>query len=113
MSKNTDKLDRIIHQSSRWIIFGCVSPILYVLGAHLALYHELVSFDKVYWCALGIAAFICLVWWFWALRVIMTIGLITGKAKKDLTNAIDDVRMIKQDVEETNQLFKEIVKKSK
>ena len=43
----------------------------------------------------------------------MTIGLITGKAKKDLTNAIDDVRMIKQDVEETNKLFKEIVKKTK
>lgn len=113
MSKNTDKLDKIIHQSSRWIIFGSLSPILYVAGAHIALLNDLVDFDKVYWCALGVAAFICLIWWFWALRVIMTIGAITSKAKKDLTTTIDDVRMIKQDVEETNKLFKEIVKKSK
>ena len=113
MSKNTDKLEKIIHQSSRWVIFGCVAPVIYVAGAHIAIFNDWISFDKAYWCALGIAAFICLIWWFWALKVIMTIGAITTKAKKDLTSAIDDVRMIKQDVEETNKLFKEIVKKTK
>ena len=41
------------------------------------------------------------------------IGLITGQAKKDLTTAIDDVKLIKQEVKEQNELLKENIKNKK
>lgn len=113
MCQDTDKLEKVIHQSSRWIIFGCISPIAYIVIAHLMLVADWVSFESIVWCASGILVSVCFVWWFWTLKVIMMIGLISGKAKKDLTTAIDDVRMIKQEVEESNNLFKEIIKNRK
>jgi uncharacterized membrane protein len=113
MSQNTDKLEKIIRQSSRWIIFGCISPIAYIVIAHLMFVSDWVSFDNIVWCASGILVIVCFIWWFWTLKVIMMIGVITGQAKKDLTTAIDDVKMIKQEVEESNNLFKEIIKNKK
>ena len=113
MSKNTDKLENIIYQSSRWIVFGCITPIAYIIIAHLLFISDKITFDNILWCAIGIIVTVCFAWWFWALRVIMMIGLITGKAKKDLTTAIDDVKMIKQEVKEQNELLKENIKNKK
>lgn len=110
-----EETDKIIKQSSRWIIFGAVAPIAYVLMVHTLLFISVgyFTFANMFYCALGITAFVFLAWWFWALMTIIRVVKMTDRANKDLTETINSVTIIKKEVEETNKLLRVITSKTK
>lgn len=109
MSDNDAEVYRIIKQSSKWIIFGVLSPIVYMLVAHVVMFVDSsqIALDTLIWCAAGLLGIVMLVWWFWALRTIMLVASMTNRANRDLTETVKNVSIIKDEVKE----LKDIVSK--
>jgi len=106
MENAEKKIQETISESNKWMIFGALSPVFFLLLFGILFYFNIVDITYIVYVAVAFAIVICFVWWFWALKVIVEMSELNLQANKDLTEMREDVKIIAHEVREsTRDLF--------
>ena len=107
------KVEKVIVQSTKWIKFGIISPLVYFAVAIGLNYLGWIDISDTVVVGLLITGVVCFIWWFWALRVIIELASMNQKATKDLTNTISSIRIVRKEVNETTTEMRKMIEELK
>ena len=108
--ENTEK---VIVQSTKWIKFGIISPLVYFAIAVLFNYLGWIDLSDTVIAGLIVTGVICFTWWFWALKAIIELAKMNQKATKDLTTTINSIKIVRKEVNKTTAEMRQMMEELK
>lgn len=88
----------ILKQVPAWDLYAKISPVAFLVATVTLWYFNLVTISTSFYIGFALFCFTMVIWWFWTIYVIRYLATVLLDAQQHLAEVKDELKIIRQDI---------------